>query len=267
MTNTLCSSWSPCGCKMSSKQEEKGSGSNGLYKVIRALIHLLGCLQFSYSVYYDWNYVVIPISVSQMGSGYGGKLKFLTFWNAILQSVYFTICLLNDIVGSNEISIKQKPLICKIKDYMYATLAFPVAMFVGVTFWILMAIDRELVFPKALDEFFPSWLNHVMHTNIVIFTLLEMITSFRVYPKRSKGFTGLFVFTAIYFIWVHVIFAKSGAWVYPVLEILNWWQRIIFFLLCLSLQVGLYIVGETLNEAKWGKVQKQLEVGRSSKKK
>lgn len=64
-----------------------------------------------------------------------------------------------------------------------------------------MAIDRELVFPKALDEFFPSWLNHVMHTNIMIFTLLEMITSFRVYPKRSKGFTGLFVFTAIYFVW------------------------------------------------------------------
>jgi hypothetical protein len=42
--------------------------------------------------------------------------------------VYFTICLLNDIVGSNEISIRQKPLILKIKDYMYATLAFPVAM-------------------------------------------------------------------------------------------------------------------------------------------
>jgi hypothetical protein len=50
-----------------------------------------------------------------------------------------------------------------------------------------------------------------------------------------------------------VIFAKSGAWVYPVLEILNWWQRIIFFLVCLSLQAGLYIVGETLNKAIWGK--------------
>lgn len=69
---------------MSSKREEKESQSNvGLYKVMRALIHLIGCLQFSYSVYYDWNYVVIPISVSPMGSGYGGKLKFLTFWNAV----------------------------------------------------------------------------------------------------------------------------------------------------------------------------------------
>jgi hypothetical protein len=69
---------------MSRKQEERESQSNaGLYKVIRALIHLLGCLQFSYGVYYDWNYVVIPVSVSQMGSGYGGKLKFLTNWDAV----------------------------------------------------------------------------------------------------------------------------------------------------------------------------------------
>ena len=52
---------------------------------------------------------------------------------------------------------------------------------------------------------------------------------------------------------VHVIFLKSGFWVYPVLEVLNWWQRIIFFLSLLFLQAGMYFVGETLNKAKWGK--------------
>jgi len=52
---------------------------------------------------------------------------------------------------------------------------------------------------------------------------------------------------------VHVIFLKSGFWVYPVLEVLNWWQRIIFFLSCLFLQASMYFVGETLNNAKWGK--------------
>jgi hypothetical protein len=64
-----------------------------------------------------------------------------------------------------------------------------------------MAVDRELVFPKALDPFFPSWLNHVMHTNIMVFTLLEMVTSFRTYPKRSRGLTALLVFTGIYLGW------------------------------------------------------------------
>jgi hypothetical protein len=69
---------------MSSKQQGNERQNNrGLYNVIRVLIHLVGCLQISYSVYYDWNYVVIPPSASRMGSGYGGKLKFLTNWDAV----------------------------------------------------------------------------------------------------------------------------------------------------------------------------------------
>jgi hypothetical protein len=69
---------------MSSNQLQNEIQNNtGLHKLIRTLIHLLGCLQFSYGVYYDWNYVVIPVSASRMGSGYGGKLKFLTFWDAV----------------------------------------------------------------------------------------------------------------------------------------------------------------------------------------
>lgn len=52
---------------------------------------------------------------------------------------------------------------------------------------------------------------------------------------------------------VHVIFSKSGVWVYPVLDVLNWWQRIVFYVVALCLQASLYFVGETLNKARWGK--------------
>ncbi|TFK05014.1 zinc finger protein 850-like protein [Platysternon megacephalum] len=34
--------------------------------------------------------------------------------------------------------------------------------FVAVTFWTLYAYDRELVYPKELDEINPPWLNHIM---------------------------------------------------------------------------------------------------------
>jgi hypothetical protein len=83
-TNTLSRNWWQCANKMSIKQQGNERQNNTeLYNVIRVLIHLVGCLQFSYSVYYDWNYVVIPPSASRMGSGYGGKLKFLTNWDAV----------------------------------------------------------------------------------------------------------------------------------------------------------------------------------------
>lgn len=34
--------------------------------------------------------------------------------------------------------------------------------FVVCTFWSLYLVDRELVYPKLLDNFIPQWLNHGM---------------------------------------------------------------------------------------------------------
>lgn len=169
----------------------------------------------------------------------------------ILQALYFTICVLNDFVGSNEVNLKQKPFIRKLKDYMMAAFAFPVAMHVGVTFWTLMAIDRELVFPKSFDAFFPNWLNHVMHTNIMIFILLEMYLTFRQYPSRKSGLTGSLTFMLTYLVWLHIIKHYSGVWVYPVLDVLNLPQRIIFFSVSFVFSVSLYILGEKINNIMW----------------
>jgi hypothetical protein len=75
----------------------------------------------------------------------------------IIQAVYFIIALLNDFVGTNEVLLSKAPKIRKLKDYFFAAFAFPVAFNVGVTFWGLYAVNRELVFPKAIDAFFPKY--------------------------------------------------------------------------------------------------------------
>lgn len=38
----------------------------------------------------------------------------------------------------------------------------PPVQFVVFTFWSLYLYDRELVYPKLLDNFIPQWLNHGM---------------------------------------------------------------------------------------------------------
>lgn len=136
---------------------------------------------------------------------------------------------------------------------MLACLAFPVSMFVGLTFWGIFFVDRELVFPKALDEFFPNWLNHAMHTNIMVFILIELFMFCRKYPTRKLGLTVLLVFKLIYLIWIHIIYSYSGMWVYPILQVLNWPLRIVFFILLMSLDVVLYVAGEKLNTVFWSK--------------
>lgn len=106
-----------------------------------------------------------------------------------------------------------------------------------------------------------------MHTNIVIFMILEICTSFRQYPSRKAGLTGLGIFMASYLGWLHVIRHFGGIWVYPVLDVLNLPQRIIFFVVSLGFSVGLYLFGEFFNNLIWTKELKQLKTAQGASKK
>lgn len=239
--------------------------NSGIFHVIRTLMHLIAAASFWYAIQYDFRFVNVPETSHRMGNKFGGKLKYLTVINAIIQAVYFTISLLNDFIGTNEVAPKKLPLIRRFKDNLLATLAFPCAVNVSLTFWTLMAIDRELVFPKILDLYFPSWLNHVMHTNIIVFMFLELCTSFRQYPSRKFGMSVLAVFTALYITWVHIIKYASGVWVYPVLDVMALPQRLIFFAVMVLFSFGLYMLGEFLNEKIWTKEMKLVQSAKKSK--
>lgn len=195
----------------------------------------------------------IPPELHKMGSSFGKtkKLKFLTYWNALLQGLFFTICLMNDIFGNNEQNPKKPPLIRKIKDAIFTSLAFPLSMFVSVTFWGIYLVDRELIFPKILDKYFPVWLNHIMHTNIMVFVLLELVMSFRMYPTKKRGMSILTVFMLIYLIWFHIIYFYTGVWVYPILEVLNLPLKIVFYLSLLGFVLLCYLAGELFNNVLW----------------
>ncbi|XP_037957935.1 androgen-induced gene 1 protein isoform X2 [Teleopsis dalmanni] len=232
-----------------------------LYKsrVFVTIIHLCALGQFAYALYFN-NFGVNRSTKLEKSNarlmvpdGFQQKIRFLTYWCLIVQVFYYTVCLINDFVGTNEVAPKHLPAIRKLKDYVMAAFAFPLAVNVAVTFWSLYAIDRELVFPKVLDAVFPSWLNHIMHTNILVFIILEMFTSFREYPKRKRGITGLGIFMITYLIWIHVVKHYSGVWVYPVLEVLQLPQRIVFFVAILAFTVCLYFLGEFLNGVVWAK--------------
>lgn len=104
-----------------------------------------------------------------------------------------------------------------------------------------------------------------MHTNIMVFVIMELFTSFRSYPSRKAGLTGLSIFMATYLGWINVIKYKANIWVYPILEVLNLPQRIVFFLICLVFSVGLYVLGEFANEQVWVKEIKHAQKAKSGK--
>lgn len=83
------------------------------------------------------------------------SIPIVFFFLQIIQAFYFSISLYNDFYGTNEVAPKKKSSIRKFRDYLLAAFAFPLALNVGVSFWTLMAIDRELILPKVFDDIFP----------------------------------------------------------------------------------------------------------------
>ncbi|KAG8444296.1 hypothetical protein GDO86_009471, partial [Hymenochirus boettgeri] len=73
--------------------------------------------------------------------------------------------------------------------------------FVVSMFWALYLYDRELVYPKLLDNFIPPWLNHGMHTTVLPFIIIEMRTTHHQYPSRICGLATVCTFSIGYILW------------------------------------------------------------------
>ncbi|KFO32255.1 Androgen-induced gene 1 protein [Fukomys damarensis] len=88
----------------------------------------------------------------------------------VIQAVFFGICVLTDLSSlltrgsGNQEQERQLKKLISLRDWMLAVLAFPVGVFVVAVFWIIYAYDREMIYPKLLDNFIPGWLNHGMVT-------------------------------------------------------------------------------------------------------
>ncbi|KAJ6665746.1 hypothetical protein lerEdw1_002116 [Lerista edwardsae] len=134
---------------------------------------------------------------------YGGPWKHLTFLNQVLQTILYALCVIIDVVAlcipSKEKRVSS--VIEPIRDFIFAAFVFPIGLFVAVAFWSLYAYDRELVYPRELDDINPTWLNHSMHTTILPLLFIELVICSHKYPSKKKGIFGLTLFAAVYISW------------------------------------------------------------------
>ncbi|XP_046896939.1 androgen dependent TFPI regulating protein 1 [Hypomesus transpacificus] len=187
---------------------------------------------------------------------YGGRWKYLTFLNLVMQTIFFGLCVLIDlfhlILPARSLNGGLAVLLVKLRDIIYTVLAFPIGTFVFVSFWSLYTYDRDLVYPKYLDDIIPVWLNHAMHTVIVPLVMVQMYIQHHKYPSRFKGILGLALFAALYLAWVLWVHHVAGIWVYPIMAQLSPVGLFLFLgVACLSM-APLYLLGEYLNRKIWG---------------
>jgi hypothetical protein len=173
------------------------------------------------------------------------------FYFKCVELIYFGVALANDLMGTNEVILKNRPLIRKAKDYIFSSFAFPLSFFVSVMFWGIYFFDRDSIAPKEYEPFFPVWLNHFIHTDIVIFVLIELFILHRTYPKITASLIGLFTFVLSYVLWIHIVYWETEVWVYPILDKMNTAEKIGFWIFNAIFPCFFYFVGRFLNNFVW----------------
>ncbi|XP_039486501.1 androgen-induced gene 1 protein [Drosophila santomea] len=212
-----------------------------LWSRARLLFHLLATVHLGYAIYFDWRYAQLPqVAVTlRLEPPIGGKFKYMTFLGGLLQLGYYALALTFDLLRLRSLR--------KLRDYIFASFAIPLSLTVGLTFWTLFAIDRESIYPVLLDLVYPNWLNHTMHTFVVIYAIVELGITRHRYPERRRGLTGLGAFMVGYLVWIHIVWFRTGIWVYPFLGGIAWQLRVLFFVLIMVLGFVYYLLGERVN--------------------
>ncbi|XP_034482294.1 androgen-induced gene 1 protein [Drosophila innubila] len=211
----------------------------------RFLLHVVATLNLGYAVYYDYKYAELPAMAMElrMVTPLGGKFKYLTFLNGLLQTGYYMLALGYDLY--------PLPGLRQLRDYLLASFVVPLGLTVSITFWTLCGVYGESIYLDFLDHIYPGWLNHTMHTLVVVYALLEICLVPHQYPQRNRGFTGVAIVMGCYLVWLNLVHYWTGIWIYPFLSALLIPQRWFFFALVVGLSFVYYLLGEQLNYALW----------------
>ncbi|XP_037824759.1 androgen-induced gene 1 protein-like [Lucilia sericata] len=218
--------------------------------ILQLVFHLMALAVTVLGIFYDFNYIKFPVSDFQWHHKFGGKFKFLSIQNMFIQLGYFLTALIRDIMTGcvNKELIKS---LTTFKDNYFAGLAFPLAIFVSINFWVLYLTKRDVIFPESLVAVVPYWHLHVLHTNVTLLMFLEMFLCFREYPEFCSGLITILSYILSYILWLHCIKYFTGFWVYPLLNDKSFKELYTYFGSALGQVVIIYMLGEILNNAVW----------------
>ncbi|KAG5884142.1 hypothetical protein JTB14_021808 [Gonioctena quinquepunctata] len=182
-----------------------------------------------------------------------GKFQgyFFTLWTFMLHFIFVIIAIVDESSKILKLPVSIQKPIGRTRAFLFNTLLFPSCLLVSSFFWTIWHIDRELIFPKTLDDFFPSWLNHTLHTFILLPMVLELLL-----PKKHNfvqfrnAAPILAVYSTIYSLMFVSVYFRHGVWLYPVFKLLDWPQRIVLFIVILASMLIFQKIGISIQNIK-----------------
>ncbi|XP_017784007.1 PREDICTED: androgen-dependent TFPI-regulating protein-like [Nicrophorus vespilloides] len=147
--------------------------------------------------------------------------RYLTIWNILVQTLFLFMAMCEDWVRLHpnkkrfEIIADQ---LAKVKGYLYTVIIFPTTLVVSLFFWILFHIDRDFVLPETFEQIAPFWLNHGMHTNILVVIVAELFIAKKGLPRPKFVIAALASsgFALVYLVQFFVAYWQFGRWLYGI---------------------------------------------------
>jgi len=183
--------------------------------------------------------------------------RYFTGWNIAIQTFYLILAVTADILHlfpENFRKYENKLLV--LKGYIFTTFMFPCTLFVAAMFWGVYSINREWVLPAAVDAFVPEWLNHSMHTLILVPAIMEILITNHLLPSFKSAFIGLSVLLLIYDALFFYTYYQCGRWLYGLFYVFSWEERTYFMIMNYVCVVAAMKAGFVLQnyKGKWAEI-------------
>ncbi|BES87726.1 FAR-17a/AIG1-like protein [Nesidiocoris tenuis] len=182
--------------------------------------------------------------------------RFLTNWTFMTQTLYLFLSVLGHLLAAVSLSSLKRP-IDNLADYIFMSIATPMALVVSIAFWSIYAVDRELVFPTVLDLVIPAWVNQMIHSINSVAAIVDLVSIRHKQPSWSASLTGLILYLLAYSVCLFGTYVQTGIWLYPVLKEMSWPLRGAFTIANLLLAILMLALTRLLRTSIWGKSDTQ----------
>lgn len=178
--------------------------------------------------------IVVPQQVKKLTEDL--NYRYMTNWNLAIQIIFCLLCLTYDFHKIFYIE-KWSNQLKKFLDFIFYSIVGPNNLFVSIAFWSIYAYDSLAIFPIPLNTILPDWLNHFIHTGIVLLSFLDIVFTDRKTPSFKISFVIYTSFVTYFGLSMVHLYVTRGLWVYPIFYELTNFQRVM--LMCFFVTAGM----------------------------
>ena len=209
---------------------------------MKVLLHFIITILYAITGYHSLmtyvKYKSHPGQIARKLYSNGGPIKYLTSWTLFAHIITSTLTLITDVFDNS--------FIIETRNLVFNGVAIPSAIFVSTTFWFLFVIDRDMICPKAVEEFEPQWKNRVIHTLPLISVVLDIHLIDHKSGQNDKELFLLCTAILMYMVtFLYLGFYKND-WVYPFVSEMSLLAKIMFIFWCYTMGIVYYYLGRIL---------------------